>query len=95
MPAIATGAILANRNLLGLGVTGDGDTASIGLGQFMHLCAATCPMIYSHRDNGVYGLTKGQFATADLARPSRPAACTTTCRRSIAAPWLCDGAQPS
>ena len=67
MPAIATGAILANRQLLGLGVTGDGDTASIGIGQFMHLVRRNLPMIYVIEDNGVYGLTKGQFsATADL-----------------------------
>jgi len=67
MPAIATGAMLANRNLLGLGVTGDGDTASIGIGQFMHLVRRNLPMIYVIEDNGVYGLTKGQFsATADV-----------------------------
>lgn len=67
MPSIATGAILANRNLIGLGVTGDGDTASIGIGQFMHLLRRNLPMIYIIEDNGVYGLTKGQFsATADL-----------------------------
>src|SRR5437899_6019249 len=67
MPAIATGAVLANRNLIGLGVTGDGDTASIGLGQFMHLVRRNLPMIYVIENNGVYGLTKGQFsATADL-----------------------------
>jgi 2-oxoglutarate ferredoxin oxidoreductase subunit beta len=67
MPAIATGALLANRNLLGIGVTGDGDTASIGIGQFMHLVRRNMPMIYIIEDNGVYGLTKGQFsATADL-----------------------------
>jgi 2-oxoglutarate ferredoxin oxidoreductase subunit beta len=67
MPAIATGAMLANRNLLALGVSGDGDTASIGLGQFMHLMRRNLPMIYIIEDNGVYGLTKGQFsATADL-----------------------------
>jgi 2-oxoglutarate ferredoxin oxidoreductase subunit beta len=67
MPAIATGAILANRSLMGLGVTGDGDTASIGIGQFMHLVRRNMPMIYIIEDNGVYGLTKGQFsATADL-----------------------------
>jgi len=67
MPAIATGALLANRQLLGLGVTGDGDTASIGIGQFMHLVRRNLPMIYIIEDNGVYGLTKGQFsATADL-----------------------------
>jgi 2-oxoglutarate ferredoxin oxidoreductase subunit beta len=67
MPSIATGAILANRNLIGVGVTGDGDTASIGLGQFMHLLRRNLPMIYLIENNGVYGLTKGQFsATADL-----------------------------
>ncbi len=67
MPAIATGAMLANRTLIGLGVTGDGDTASIGIGQFMHLVRRNLPMIYVIEDNGVYGLTKGQFsATADL-----------------------------
>src|SRR5215467_12714887 len=67
MPAIATGALLANRHLLALGVSGDGDSASIGLGQFMHLMRRNLPMIYIIEDNGVYGLTKGQFsATADL-----------------------------
>src|SRR5947207_2469851 len=67
MPAIATGALLANRNLMALGVSGDGDTASIGLGQFMHLMRRNLPMLYLIEDNGVYGLTKGQFsATADL-----------------------------
>ncbi len=67
MPPVATGALLANRTLLGLGVTGDGDTASIGIGHFMHLMRRNLPMIYIIEDNGVYGLTKGQFsATADL-----------------------------
>ena len=67
MPSIATGAMLANRTLLGIGVTGDGDTASIGIGQFMHLLRRNLPLIYIIEDNGVYGLTKGQFsATADL-----------------------------
>jgi len=67
MPAVATGALLANRTLLGIGVTGDGDTASIGIGQFMHLVRRNMPMIYIIENNGVYGLTKGQFsATADL-----------------------------
>ncbi len=67
MPAIATGALLANRTLFGIGVSGDGDTASIGLGQFMHLVRRNMPLIYIIEDNGVYGLTKGQFsATADL-----------------------------
>jgi 2-oxoglutarate/2-oxoacid ferredoxin oxidoreductase subunit beta len=75
MPALATGAILANRDLLGLGVTGDGDTASIGLGQFMHLIRRNIPMIYVIEDNGVYGLTKGQFsATADLGSKQKSGA---------------------
>ena len=67
MPSIATGAMLANRTLVGIGATGDGDTASIGLGQFMHLLRRNLPFIYIIEDNGVYGLTKGQFsATADV-----------------------------
>jgi 2-oxoglutarate ferredoxin oxidoreductase subunit beta len=67
MPSVATGAVLANRNLIALGVSGDGDTASIGLGQFMHLMRRNLPIIYVIEDNGVYGLTKGQFsATADV-----------------------------
>ncbi len=66
MPAVATGAMLANHQLVGIGVSGDGDTASIGLGQFMHLIRRNIPMIYIVENNGVYGLTKGQFsATAD------------------------------
>jgi 2-oxoglutarate/2-oxoacid ferredoxin oxidoreductase subunit beta len=66
MPAIATGAMLANRNLISIGVSGDGDTASIGMGQFIHLLRRNIPMIYIMENNGVYGLTKGQFsATAD------------------------------
>src|SRR5690348_18139495 len=67
MPSVATGAVLANRNLLAIGVSGDGDTASIGMGQFAHLMRRNLPIIYIIEDNGVYGLTKGQFsATADL-----------------------------
>src|SRR4030081_1698880 len=66
MPSVATGAMLANRNLVSLGVSGDGDTASIGIGQFVHLMRRNLPIIYIIEDNGVYGLTKGQFsATAD------------------------------
>ena len=67
MPAIATGAAVANHKMLTIGVSGDGDTASIGMGQFVHLMRRNLPMIYIIEDNGVYGLTKGQFsATADL-----------------------------
>jgi 2-oxoglutarate ferredoxin oxidoreductase subunit beta len=66
MPSVATGALLANRTLRGLGVSGDGDTASIGVGQFVHLLRRNVPMVYVIENNGVYGLTKGQFsATAD------------------------------
>ena len=67
MPSVATGALLANHKLIALGVTGDGDTASIGIGQFVHLMRRNLPIIYVIEDNGCYGLTKGQFsATADL-----------------------------
>jgi 2-oxoglutarate ferredoxin oxidoreductase subunit beta len=66
MPAVATGAMLANHKLVSIGVSGDGDTASIGLGQFMHMVRRNIPMVYIIENNGVYGLTKGQFsATAD------------------------------
>src|SRR6202171_2221826 len=67
IPSVATGAMLANRKLVCIGVSGDGDTASIGVGQFVHLMRRNLPIIYIIEDNGVYGLTKGQFsATADL-----------------------------
>jgi 2-oxoglutarate ferredoxin oxidoreductase subunit beta len=67
MPSVATGAVLANRSMMALGVSGDGDTASIGIGQFIHLMRRNLPIIYIIEDNGVYGLTKGQFsATADV-----------------------------
>jgi 2-oxoglutarate ferredoxin oxidoreductase subunit beta len=67
MPSVTTGAVLANHTLMALGVSGDGDTASIGMGQFVHLMRRNLPMIYIIEDNGVYGLTKGQFsATADI-----------------------------
>ena len=67
MPSIATGVHAANRDLLLIGVSGDGDTASIGLGQFCHLVRRNVPVVYIVENNGVYGLTKGQFsATADV-----------------------------
>ena len=66
MPSVLTGANMANRDLLYLGVSGDGDTASIGLGQFAHAMRRGVNMVYIVENNGVYGLTKGQFsATAD------------------------------
>ena len=67
MPSVTTGAMLANHTLTALAVSGDGDTASIGVGQFVHLMRRNLPMIYIIENNGVYGLTKGQFsATADI-----------------------------
>src|SRR5712671_3469650 len=67
MPSVATGVALANQKLMLIGVSGDGDTASIGIGQFIHLMRRNLPIIYIIEDNGVYGLTKGQFsATADM-----------------------------
>jgi len=67
MHSITTGAVMANRTMTALGVSGDGDTASIGMGQFVHLLRRNLPMIYIIENNGVYGLTKGQFsATADI-----------------------------
>ncbi len=66
MPAVTTGAKLANRKLKMIGVSGDGDTASIGIGSFVHLVRRNLPMVYIIENNGVYGLTKGQFsATAE------------------------------
>ena len=66
MPSIATGAYIANHTIKAVGVSGDGDTASIGLGHFIHLVRRNVPMVYIVENNGVYGLTKGQFsATAD------------------------------
>ena len=66
MPSIATGALMANHTLHAIGVSGDGDTASIGMGQFKHMMRRNVRMVYIVENNGVYGLTKGQFsATAD------------------------------
>lgn len=67
MPSVATGANCANRDLLYLGVSGDGDSASIGIGQFIHAIRRQVNMVYIIENNGTYGLTKGQFsATNDL-----------------------------
>ncbi len=66
MPSVATGATLANHTLQAIGISGDGDTGSIGMGQFKHMVRRNVPLVYIVEDNGVYGLTKGQFsATAD------------------------------
>src|SRR5512134_3377453 len=72
MPSVLTGANLANRDLIYLGVSGDGDSASIGLGQFAHMVRRGVNMTYIVENNGVYGLTKGQFsATADRGSKSK------------------------
>src|SRR5581483_4948321 len=72
MPSVLTGANLANRELIYLGVSGDGDSASIGIGQFVHAIRRGVNMTYIVENNGVYGLTKGQFsATADLGSQSK------------------------
>ncbi|TFZ00647.1 2-oxoacid:ferredoxin oxidoreductase subunit beta [Ramlibacter henchirensis] len=72
MPSVLTGANLAHRDLLYLGVSGDGDSASIGLGQFAHAMRRGVRMAYIVENNGVYGLTKGQFsATADQGSKSK------------------------
>ena len=66
MPSLATGALFGDTSLIGIGVSGDGDTASIGMGQFKHVTRRNLPMLYIVANNGVYGLTKGQFsATAE------------------------------
>jgi 2-oxoglutarate ferredoxin oxidoreductase subunit beta len=72
MPSVLTGANLANRDLIYLGVSGDGDSASIGLGQFAHAIRRGVDMVYIVENNGVYGLTKGQFsATSDRGSKSK------------------------
>src|SRR5215213_5581492 len=72
MPSVGTGAVLANRKLLAIGVSGDGDTGAIGIGQFVHLMRRNVPLIYIIEDNGCYGLTKGQFSpTADIGSTTK------------------------
>ncbi len=72
MPSVATGAMLANKTMLAIGVSGDGDTGAIGIGQFVHLMRRNLPLIYIVEDNGCYGLTKGQFSpTADFGSKAK------------------------
>ena len=67
MPSVGTGALLANRSMVAIGISGDGDTGAIGIGQFVHMMRRNVPMVYIIEDNGCYGLTKGQFSpTADV-----------------------------
>jgi 2-oxoglutarate ferredoxin oxidoreductase subunit beta len=72
MPSVGTGAMLANRKLIAIGISGDGDTGAIGIGQFVHLMRRNLPIVYIIEDNGCYGLTKGQFSpTADLGSKTK------------------------
>src|SRR5207253_1663481 len=99
MPSVLTGANLANRELIYLGVSGDGDSASIGLGQFAHCIRRGVDMVYIVENNGVYGLTKGQFsATADKgsnARRSPPTTRPARWRRSPSTTAQCCGSGSS
>jgi len=93
MPSVLTGANLANRELLYLGVSGDGDSASIGLGQFAHAMRRGVNMTYIVENNGVYGLTKGQFsATADRGSKSKRGAVNSDTAIDLAAMALQLGA---
>ena len=90
MPSVLTGANLANRELLYLGVSGDGDSASIGLGQFAHAMRRGVRMVYIVENNGVYGLTKGQFsATADQGSKSKKAGWSTADSPVDRSAWRC------
>jgi 2-oxoglutarate ferredoxin oxidoreductase subunit beta len=86
MPSVLTGAYLANRELLYLGISGDGDSASIGLGQFAHAMRRGVRMVYIVENNGVYGLTKGQFsATADRGSVAKKGATNNDAAIDLAA----------
>src|SRR3982751_5775427 len=71
MPSVGTGAMLANKKVIAIGVSGDGDTGAIGIGQFVHLMRRNLPIIYIIEDNGCYGLTKGQFSPTPDVRSKR------------------------
>src|ERR1700694_1068721 len=93
MPSVLTGANLANRDLIYLGVSGDGDSASIGVGQFVHSIRRCVNMVYIVENNGVYGLTKGQFsATADRGSKSKRGATNNDSSIDLAAVALQLGA---
>ena len=86
MPSVATGATGGEQSLLCIGISGDGDTANIGMGQFKHVCRRNVPIVYIVENNGCYGLTKGQFsATADLNALRR----RTPARRTTFPPSTC------
>ncbi len=97
MPSVLTGANLANRDLIYLGVSGDGDCASIGLGQFAHAIRRGVNMVYIVENNGVYGLTKGQFsATSDKgSKIARRASINPDARHRPGHAWRCSWARLS
>ncbi len=96
MPSVLTGANLANRDLIYLGVSGDGDSASIGFGQFAHALRRGVNMVYIVENNGVYGLTKGQFsATADRGSKSKRGVVNTGQLHRSRRPWRCSSAPRS
>ena len=93
MPSVLTGANMANKDLIYMGVSGDGDTASIGLGQFVHCVRRGVNMVYITENNGVYGLTKGQFsATADKGSKSKGGASNMDTALDLASMALLVGA---
>ena len=95
MPALVTGANAANRDIIYIGVSGDGDSLSIGLGQLCHAIRRNVNVLYVLENNGVYGLTKGQFsASADPGSSARRGN-RTRWRRSTAACWRCRSARRS
>ena len=95
MPSVLTGANLANRDLIYLGVSGDGDSASIGIGQFVHAMRRGVNMVYIVENNGVYGLTKGQFsATADQGSKSKKGVVNTDTPIDLVG-WRCSSAPPT
>lgn len=87
MPSVLTGAYLANRELIYLGVSGDGDSASIGLGQFAHVMRRGVNMVYIVMNNGVYGLTKGSSRRPPTRGRSPRRARSTTTAASISPRW--------
>ena len=95
MPSVLTGANLANRDLLYLGVSGDGDSASIGLGQFAHLIRRGVNMTYIVENNGVYGLTKGSFRRPPIRARNPSAALLIATRRSTWWQLRCSSALPT
>ena len=96
MPSVLTGANLANKDLIYLGVSGDGDSASIGLGQFAHCVRRGVNMVYIVENNGVYGLTKGQFsATSDAGSKSKRGVVNHDAAVDLVVAWRCSSAPPS